>query len=988
MATGDKLVNIINKRILGAQSFKDNLIDFLRGDVHHVLDKVYRTSGTFEQLTLASGGADAFTIGGYTADFVSAMDGDGYFLRPTDASSYITAVPFENAVGNDYHVAIRQADIPDGLFVNPRDGVPMFDTMKEVIGWSGTPNSVQDNGDGTLTFVVNSVTESGVSHADRKIKVWKNTPGIDAQTEALAVEECDVVWDASNNKITTVANFGQGSNPSTTAADYTVVLMGPRVSRSVDLKNLDPWCFIGVITGNGPGIAPVGFDLTEQKTIDIPLSDLSDIVRYEGASGTDRLKIDVTVYGGDESEDQIRVTQPGAAEPIVFRVDGDGNVTIEGDLEVKGTTTQRDITQVNTHDAYFDNLTLGNDTGDAHLIKGLWEHKNIAESTTFFRVDETDGHVSINAAYDATSQLFVNGAVRIVNGALTCQDVLPASGSVDIGAVANKWRAIYAQNIYADATSVGGNMNPDTDNAYDLGETTTPLRWQDIHLSGSASVTEAGDETNILFNAGQAYTYFNAKDAQLRFSNPGAGTNEKNWRMVVDDVGGQEHLYWSTLDDSWANPHTFFQVKRVADDMDVEEIMLWADTRVYINSQLEVSGNILPTSTNDIGASGTPWSDAYITTLHLGTVDGEGVATDLKPTTSGSFGLGSLTRYWNTGHISTVNVTYLNLAAGPGQGVAYDLNPQNDGTQNMGSIARWGTINCNGLDLSDTGGQGCATNIVPDTDDSLDLGNSSYQWRDLYIDGTAYIDTADIDALDVTDVISHLFPDADDTRDLGSSSYQWRNLYIDGTAYIDTLSLSGVAGEGVATSINPTVGGSYSLGDSTYYWSSIYGINHIAYYSTPGFKWYETDAATGNRGWGMVADGERLSFRAWNDTFASGSIYWCEIFGVERTGYGTGAVDYIEFNTSILFTAANSFQVADNINYCDEMYSACFIAKGASIPAGASGSYIGYTGTYYAGNTGTTGIVKKDTASTATNSGWILLWVDGGAMYFPVWPDK
>ena len=40
------------------------------------------------------------------------------------------------------------------------------------------------------------------------------------------------------------------------------------------------------------------------------------------------------------------------------------------------------------------------------------------------------------------------------------------------------------------------------------------------------------------------------------------------------------------------------------------------------------------------------------------------------------------------------------------------------------------------------------------------------------------------------DVDSHIIPDDDNTYDLGSSTQEWRNLYIDGTAYIDVLSLS------------------------------------------------------------------------------------------------------------------------------------------------------------------------------------------------------
>ena len=41
------------------------------------------------------------------------------------------------------------------------------------------------------------------------------------------------------------------------------------------------------------------------------------------------------------------------------------------------------------------------------------------------------------------------------------------------------------------------------------------------------------------------------------------------------------------------------------------------------------------------------------------------------------------------------------------------------------------------------------------------------------------------------DVDSHIIPDDDNTYDLGSNSQEWRDLYIDGTAYVDTISMGG-----------------------------------------------------------------------------------------------------------------------------------------------------------------------------------------------------
>ena len=46
--------------------------------------------------------------------------------------------------------------------------------------------------------------------------------------------------------------------------------------------------------------------------------------------------------------------------------------------------------------------------------------------------------------------------------------------------------------------------------------------------------------------------------------------------------------------------------------------------------------------------------------------------------------------------------------------------------------------------------------IVPTTDDDVDLGTSSLQFKDIYIDGTAYIDTLDLNGTAVTSTAAEL----------------------------------------------------------------------------------------------------------------------------------------------------------------------------------------------------------------------------------------
>ena len=43
------------------------------------------------------------------------------------------------------------------------------------------------------------------------------------------------------------------------------------------------------------------------------------------------------------------------------------------------------------------------------------------------------------------------------------------------------------------------------------------------------------------------------------------------------------------------------------------------------------------------------------------------------------------------------------------------------------------------------------------------------------------------------EVDSDIVPDDDDTHDLGSSGKQWKDIYIDGTAYLDAIDFNGTA---------------------------------------------------------------------------------------------------------------------------------------------------------------------------------------------------
>ena len=69
-----------------------------------------------------------------------------------------------------------------------------------------------------------------------------------------------------------------------------------------------------------------------------------------------------------------------------------------------------------------------------------------------------------------------------------------------------------------------------------------------------------------------------------------------------------------------------------------------------------------------------------------------------------------------------------------------------------------------------------AADTSPSADGTYDLGTSSAEWQDIYIDGVAYIDA----------VGEYLASDTDSTDDLGTTSIYWDDAYID-AIHTDTI---------------------------------------------------------------------------------------------------------------------------------------------------------------------------------------------------------
>lgn len=276
MATDDKYVNILPTRLLGSTSFKDYFLDYLKHSLVEFVTAVYDKDATIDSVSkviISASGNDEFDL---TAD-KKGTDGSGHLLVTDD--TYCANVQFENTNTILYNVALKYAIKPEGIIPNPRTGYPEFDRWVEFFGESAAPTSVVDN-TSYITFNVNSVCpDSSETHAGRKCLVWKNTPALGATTEALAYEICTVYYSGGNNLIDTSASGIMGQTTvSTTASDYTVLMLGPSVARvaNVDFEPLDDYWFIGTLTGAGSGNPPTipGTSVDNQRLAQYSLSDI------------------------------------------------------------------------------------------------------------------------------------------------------------------------------------------------------------------------------------------------------------------------------------------------------------------------------------------------------------------------------------------------------------------------------------------------------------------------------------------------------------------------------------------------------------------------------------------------------------------------------------------------------------------------------------------------------------------------------------------
>ena len=294
-----------------------------------------------------------------------------------------------------------------------------------------------------------------------------------------------------------------------------------------------------------------------------------------------------------------------------------------------------------------------------------------------------------------------------------------------------------------------------------------------------------------------------------------------------------------------------------------------------------LSSSLIPRSDNtlDLGATGKEFKDLYIDgTAFIDTIDNSsavaivtasfthGISSSILPDADNTYDLGSLTKEWKDLFVDGVaKIDALGSAAGdtdiayiaklsgsaalPNLTASINFVPGVDNVYNLGTAAHsWKDLHVQGTATIGTLSISALANnvliplvsksmeisgsILPATNNTFDLGSSTFQFRNLFIDGTANIDilgtAADpVHTASFAFITSSLIPGVDNQVDLGSSTKEWKNLFVDGTANIDIL---GTIADPVHTasfafitsSLIPSVDGQVNLGSSTKEWKDLF----------------------------------------------------------------------------------------------------------------------------------------------------------------------
>jgi fibronectin-binding autotransporter adhesin len=395
----------------------------------------------------------------------------------------------------------------------------------------------------------------------------------------------------------------------------------------------------------------------------------------------------------------------------------DANATVAGTLGVTGATTL--------------SSTLGV-TGATTLSSTL----GVTGATTLSSTLAVTGTSTLTGNVTTTNDLSVGGNLTVTGNATI-------SGNLTFGDAATDTVTLSAD--------VASSILPSTDDTFDLGATGS--EWRDLYIDGTANIDSLVADTADI-NAGTidntaiggstassgAFTTLSASGATTLSTTLGVtGATTLSSTLAVTGAATLSSTLGvtgeSTLASAIVSDLTSGRVVLAGTSGAIED----SGNLTFDGTTLAVTG--AATVSTDLTVNGnTTLGNAASDTVTV-TAD---VASNLIPSADSTYSLGDSSNYWSNGYIDAVTTT--------------------------GDVSVGGNLTVTG--------------------NATISGNLTF--------GDAATDTVSFSA----DVSSNLLPSADNTYDLGASGSEWKDLYIDGTAYVDAIDFNGTALTVTGTELN------------------------------------------------------------------------------------------------------------------------------------------------------------------------------------------
>ncbi|PNX48320.1 MAG: hypothetical protein BV456_09930, partial [Thermoplasmata archaeon M8B2D] len=550
-----------------------------------------------------------------------------------------------------------------------------------------------------------------VDHSGRIATIWLKTPGVEATTETIAIENCTVVYSGGHNQITTSGSLGQ-TTISENEALYSVAIKGPTVKRNTDLRTEDGYCYIGYVTGSGAGNPPSVFNTDDQKIID--------------HSWTEMLVGGLEQNFYPATDNTYSLGTASKRWSAIYTTD----FNMAGDF-LPASSNAQDIgsSSLLWKDGYFIGLYTG------HITPRVDEIFNLGSGTykwgTLYCVNVS----STNQL--SSNKLSVSSSAG--NGVVT--NIVPSTDNTrELGETSYKWSNIYTYKL--NVATIETSLIPDVNDNVDLGSGS--YQWKKIYCG----------DLNVSSSAGRGVSndFVPTTDATYQL-----GNTSYHWLRTTTDYlyvrsglgGGVENSLQPSVNSTYN-----------LGDPSYQWLTIYCSGTINGNKiNLSATGgngfasNIVPDTNNarDIGNSSYKWKDLYLqgNISLVGNISAGGVNSNFVPITTNTYDLGSTGYRWQK--IWTESIDTNDLLCGStatfysGSCIKSNFVPYDNDTYDLGSLThRWkdiyssGEINGINVSFSTSAGEGFKSGIMPDTTDTYDIGNSTYYWNDIYSNNIYY----------------------------------------------------------------------------------------------------------------------------------------------------------------------------------------------------------------------------------------------------------